>query len=509
MEIQTERRCGCRDPKTGKQLGTRCPKRRSRKPHGRWSWRIKVPEELVPLVGRTQLRGSGFDTEDAAREDAEQHLAKVRTGRRHIGTLTTGDYLQQWLDGKRRIRPSTYRSYSSHIRLYLRPLLGAVPLAALDKTHIDAAYRRIDDNSAGKPRPPGPATIARIHATLRAALNDAVDNRRIDFNPATSVELPEHDPPEIEPWEARDVGRFLDEAAKDPLGAMYELMALTGLRRGEACGATWDGLDETAGVLVIRQQIVEYGGQYGVWPPKTRSGKRKIDLDATLLGSLALHRLAQDADREIYGPGWTNGTLPNQHGKPVALTDLIFTQADGRHLDPQYVSNHMQVIARRIGLCCAVSKDAPAGSLTIDVGKRHEPAERTWTVYRDREPIGQVTVTKTARRRGAGATLTLSERLGVDLRKGDELGENLLSRRRLHDLRHSSASIQLDQGIDLALISKRLGHSSTTITGTLYAHLLRSTGQRAAETVAKAIPRRPHDRAHPGPTTITNEKDRL
>ncbi|MDT3445159.1 tyrosine-type recombinase/integrase [Pseudofrankia sp. BMG5.37] len=82
-------------------------------------------------------------------------------------------------------------------------------------------------------------------------------------------------------------------------------------------------------------------------------------------------------------------------------------------------------------------------------------------------------------------------------------------RRRNHDLRHSSASIQLDQGIDITLVSKRLGHSSTTITGTLYAHLLRSTGQRAAETVANAIPRRTQDHAHIAPTTITNEKDRL
>lgn len=490
MQIQTERRCGCREPETGKQLGKRCPKLKNHKRHGKWSWRIEVPEELVPLVGKTQLRGSGFDTDEAAQKDAETKLSRVRAGRKHIGTLSTGDYLDQWLEGKRRIRPSTYRSYSSHIRLYLRPLLGAVPLAALDKTHIDTAYRRIERDGTDKARPPGPATIARIHATLRAALNDAVDNRRIDFNPATRIELPEHEAPEIEPWEAHEVGRFLDEAAKDPLGVMYELMALTGLRRGEACGATWDGLDETSGVLVVRQQIVEYGGQYGLWPPKTRSGKRKVDLDATLLGALALHRLQQDQDRERAGSSWDNGTLPNQHGKPIRLSDLIFTQPDGRHLDPQYVSNHMQVIARRVGLCCTVSTDASAGSLTVDVGHRHEPPERTWTVYREREPIGQVTVTRCARRRGAGATLTIDGRLPFDLRKGDELGENLLSRRRLHDLRHSSASIQLDQGIDLTLVSKRLGHSSTTITGTLYAHLLRSTGQRAAETVANAIPRR-------------------
>ncbi|WP_255353893.1 MULTISPECIES: tyrosine-type recombinase/integrase [Frankia] len=72
-----------------------------------------------------------------------------------------------------------------------------------------------------------------------------------------------------------------------------------------------------------------------------------------------------------------------------------------------------------------------------------------------------------------------------------------MSRRRLHDLRHSSASIQLAEGVDITLVSKRHGHSSTRITGDLYAHLLRSTGRAAAEAIANAVPR-----AHVPPTTI-------
>jgi hypothetical protein len=69
------------------------------------------------------------------------------------------------------------------------------------------------------------------------------------------------------------------------------------------------------------------------------------------------------------------------------------------------------------------------------------------------------------------------------------LGRNLLSRRRLHDLRHSSASIQIAEGVAIELLSKRHGHSSTAITGNLYVHLTRSAGQVAAEKVAAAVPR--------------------
>ncbi len=49
-----------------------------------------------------------------------------------------------------------------------------------------------------------------------------------------------------------------------------------------------------------------------------------------------------------------------------------------------------------------------------------------------------------------------------------------------------------------------LGHSSPAITGRLYAHLLRPTGQAAAEKIVNAVPRRTmrHPWGHMGATTI-------
>jgi hypothetical protein len=60
----------------------------------------------------------------------------------------------------------------------------------------------------------------------------------------------------------------------------------------------------------------------------------------------------------------------------------------------------------------------------------------------------------------------------------------------------------LSEGVDITIASKVVGHSSTSVTGNLYAHLLRSTGQQAAETVAAAIPRKTV-RPHPVLTTGT------
>ena len=45
---------------------------------------------------------------------------------------------------------------------------------------------------------------------------------------------------------------------------------------------------------------------------------------------------------------------------------------------------------------------------------------------------------------------------------------------RLHDLRHTHASLMLSQGIHLKVVSERLGHSSIGITDDLYSHVLPS-----------------------------------
>ncbi|MBL7487311.1 recombinase [Frankia sp. AgB1.9] len=119
-----------------------------------------------------------------------------------------------------------------------------------------------------------------------------------------------------------------------------------------------------------------------------------------------------------------------------------------------------------------------------------------------------MTVTGCAKRRGAGAVLTLAEPLEAAVPCGAELGQNLLSRRRLHDMRHGSASISLAQGIDITLASKRLGRSSPNATAKLYAHLLRSTGQAVAEKVEAAVPRRKRSAQRPGNGRSGEVRDR-
>ncbi|MGW1056972.1 tyrosine-type recombinase/integrase [Micromonospora rubida] len=59
---------------------------------------------------------------------------------------------------------------------------------------------------------------------------------------------------------------------------------------------------------------------------------------------------------------------------------------------------------------------------------------------------------------------------------------------RLHDLRHSAATIALDAGVDIKVVSEQLGHT-TTLTRDTYQSVTKKMHHNAADTVAKKINR--------------------
>lgn len=58
---------------------------------------------------------------------------------------------------------------------------------------------------------------------------------------------------------------------------------------------------------------------------------------------------------------------------------------------------------------------------------------------------------------------------------------------RLHDLRHSAASLLLALGVPIKDVSEILGHSSIAITADLYGHLVPGAQQRAADRLSNAL----------------------
>ena len=75
--------------------------------------------------------------------DANCEMVQLFTHHQHLVlALLLGVSL--WLAGRRTIRKSTRRSYEAHVRLYLKPHLGHLPIDRLRVVHIAAMFDAID-----------------------------------------------------------------------------------------------------------------------------------------------------------------------------------------------------------------------------------------------------------------------------------------------------------------------------------------------------------------------------
>ncbi|WP_327670802.1 MULTISPECIES: site-specific integrase [unclassified Streptomyces] len=495
MKGSTYRRCSCRDPKTGKELGASCPKRNSRN-HCTYSIRQELPPRedgsrrsfarggyaslkaaqgdldhvraLVGLAESDDPEGVHLLAEmlsEVSRDklplpDVEETRRRLNAGQDLVGSLTVSEWLDRWLAGKR-IRKSGISRYETDVRIHLKPRLGDRRLDRLRVSHLSEMFTAITDANAeileqnaqrravveelatvpwkgaeNRARrkamkaaldamPPfrritGPSTRQHIKATLRAALNDAIGQQIITFNPAAHVEIDPvrkpkalvwtdervarweqtgEKPSPVMVWTPEQTGAFLDFVADDRLYAMWHLIAFRGLRRGEACGQPWSETNLDQHSLTVSGQIIQDGWGVEASEPKTDSGFRVVALDDDTVDVLERHRKQQESDRAEWRSAWVD-------------TGLVFTQEDGSWLHPGKVTDLFERLVTASGL----------------------------------PPI------------------------------------------RLHDLRHGAATLMLAADIDIKIVSDTLGHSDTRITRDIYQSVLPHVGKSAAEATAKLVP---------------------
>ena len=89
------------------------------------------------------------------------------------GKVTLGGYLDRWLADsvKGTVRTSTYERHEEIVRLHIKPSLGRVGLKKLTPAHVRGLYsEKLDSGRLA------PATVRKIHSTLRKALSQAVSD---------------------------------------------------------------------------------------------------------------------------------------------------------------------------------------------------------------------------------------------------------------------------------------------------------------------------------------------
>lgn len=223
----------------------------------------------------------------ATRTEAEAVLVGLRIKNRN-GLLTNtreqklGDYLDYWLlSSKNRLALSTYLSYESTLRIYLKPTLGQKSLIKLKVSDIQLHF----DNQLILGI--SVRNIQKQRIVLSAALKKAEQEELIIRNVARLVQIPQYHPKEIVPWSLEQLRVFLDHASSDSLYPVFMFLSLYGLRTSEALGLSWSDIDLNKKVIHVRQQLQFHDKKYYYAELKTQAGRRELPLTTTIYKILA------------------------------------------------------------------------------------------------------------------------------------------------------------------------------------------------------------------------------
>ncbi len=200
---------------------------------------MRVYAGTDPATGKRRHRYGTAASKRAARileGDLERQAAQITP------TTATVDYmLDKWLAVARHA-PSTAYDTKGRLERHVRPALGAQKVAAITTELLDGFYLSLEAGGAA------PATIRRLHGMLRAAFAQAVRWGWIDRNPAQGCRLPELPNPTPTSTPKATLRKLLHCAPPD-FAAFLRLVAVTGMRRREACALRRSDVDIGAGVI--------------------------------------------------------------------------------------------------------------------------------------------------------------------------------------------------------------------------------------------------------------------
>jgi integrase len=338
-------------------------------------------------VGGKTIKRSSRTKEEAEAKLAE--LVRERSEGLEMGSdqQTVGQYLALWLrDAKQpSTRPHTYASYRGRLE-HIRKALGATKLHALKPGQITTCYAEM--HRAGLQ----PITIAGIHRVLNAALNDAVKANLLTRNPAVSAVVPRVERKRMETFTAEQLALILNDSRGTRWHALWAILAMTGMRYGEAAGLTWADIEH--GVAQIQRSVSwDKEGRLTLAETKTSRSRRSVHLPEVAIQALAAHRKLQ-VEMRLQADTWED-------------RNLIFTNLRG-------------------GLM------------------QESTAHNAWMAMRDRLKLPNL---------------------------------------RIHDLRHTAATLLLQKGVHPKVVQEMLGHSSITITLDRYSHVIPAMHKQAAQTM--------------------------
>ena len=272
--------------------------------------------------------------------------------------------------------------------------------------------------------------MLKVHRCLSRALVVAMQRGLLTRNVCTLIDAPTPRPQEVEPLSKDEARRLLEAAGHRRNSARWVLALATGLRQSEALALAWPQIDLDAGTMAIRQSMSRARYLHGCGRPPT-CGKRPVGCP----------------QRTGHGPELSD--VKSRAGKRVVTLPAPL------------------VVALRAHRTAQLEERLAAGSLwwTEPVA----PQGKSWDlVFRqpDGKPVGH-------KRDYADWKVLL-----VDAGVRDA---------RLHDARHTAASLLLLLKVPARVVMDILGHSSYQLTMNTYSHVAPELNSEAARLMAGAL----------------------
>lgn len=270
---------------------------------GRWCAQVPIGYDVK---GRPQFKYLYAKTHAEVTIKIKKAMSDLQNGILCSGNLTVSEWLKTWLEDymKAKIRATTYDSYAMFIRLHINPYIGKVKLIDLTTNRIQKLYNfkskegRVDGKGGLSPR-----SVERIHTILHKALQQAVAERKIPYNPSDATALPSRVQKEIRALTLDEQKRFEEALRKDRLGPAFMVSLYAGLRRGEILGLKWKDIDFNNNTLSVKRALLREKdkdtgkSELRLDLVKTKKSCRTVPIPEELVCCLKKHKATQAREK--------------------------------------------------------------------------------------------------------------------------------------------------------------------------------------------------------------------
>lgn len=211
--------------------------------------------------GKTRRQYVYAETASACADKLHDLISKRNDGTLPSGpNVTFGQWLDHYLDdiAAARVRRNTLRSYRGPVRVWVKG-------TRLADKRLDQVTAEDLDALYTRMRKAGRsgATILNLHRVLAHALKFAVRRGRIAVSPATRLDPPRKKQFDAAVIDVDDARRLVQKAATADGGVRWMLALALGLRQGERMALGWDCVDLEAGTLEVKRSAFQFAWEHG------------------------------------------------------------------------------------------------------------------------------------------------------------------------------------------------------------------------------------------------------